>query len=113
MLTLNGFVTLGSSVTLKADGGSSFTFTNVNGIDGSAANANLSVSMDGSTASTITGSVKLGSGLLTKGGAPLILLGAANDWTGGTTINSGNLQIGNGAGAGSLPIAARLTTTAP
>ena len=100
-LTLNGAITLGSNVQLKADGGSRFQINNT--IDGSAANANLTMVLDGSTASIITGNISLGAGSLIKTGAQLNLYGNANNWTGGTTINTGNLQLGDGGATGSLP----------
>jgi len=41
-------------------------------------------------------------GALTKAGAGILTLTAANSYTGGTTINAGTLRIGNGGSTGSL-----------
>jgi fibronectin-binding autotransporter adhesin len=102
---LNGAITLKTNtvptVTLKADSGSRYAVTN--NVDGSADHTNLTLNLGGSAASTISGNVTLGTGALTKSGAPLILLGSANNWSGGTNITSGTLQIGDGGANGSLP----------
>ena len=44
----------------------------------------------------------LGSGTLTKSGPGLVVLSGANEYTGGTTIDSGTLQIGAGGATGSI-----------
>jgi autotransporter-associated beta strand protein len=44
----------------------------------------------------------LGTGTLTKSGPGLVVLSGANEYTGGTTIDSGTLQIGAGVAAGSI-----------
>ena len=41
--------------------------------------------------------------LTVSGGGTLTLTGTSNSYTGGTTIDSGMLVIGNGTGLGSLP----------
>jgi fibronectin-binding autotransporter adhesin len=51
----------------------------------------------GSLAATL-----LGSGTLTKSGPGLVVLSGANEYTGGTTIDSGTLQIGAGGAIGSI-----------
>ena len=43
-----------------------------------------------------------GTGALTKSGAGTLTLTGANTYTGGTTINTGTLQIGNGDTSGSI-----------
>lgn len=48
------------------------------------------------------GGVINGGGSLTKGGAGTIILTGSNSYFGGTTINSGTLQIGNGGTTGSI-----------
>ncbi|GAU85522.1 chaperone protein DnaJ [Bosea sp. BIWAKO-01] len=51
--------------------------------------------------STFAGSI-IGGGSLTKAGTGTFTLTGANSFTGGTTISGGTLQIGDGAGTGSL-----------
>ena len=43
-----------------------------------------------------------GGGALTKNGASTLVLTADNSYSGGTTINTGTLQVGNGGATGSL-----------
>ncbi|MDM0117932.1 autotransporter outer membrane beta-barrel domain-containing protein [Variovorax sp. J22R133] len=43
-----------------------------------------------------------GAGALSKSGAGTLILGADNSYTGGTTISSGTLQLGNGGTTGSI-----------
>ncbi|MGD0655571.1 MAG: autotransporter-associated beta strand repeat-containing protein [Thermoguttaceae bacterium] len=107
----NAAVTLASNTTIRADGGSAFTFSNTANIDGSGANANFTVNILASGMNSyINGNVTLGSGALTLGGSggTLILTGTGNAWTGGTTIN-GTLQIGDGGANGSLPDSGTIT----
>ncbi|MBV9672755.1 MAG: autotransporter-associated beta strand repeat-containing protein, partial [Verrucomicrobia bacterium] len=56
---------------------------------------------DGSTTLTVASSI-LGSGALVKGGPGALLLVNNNSYTGGTTIASGVLQLGNGGNTGSI-----------
>jgi autotransporter-associated beta strand protein len=50
-----------------------------------------------------------GSGGLTQAGGGLLILNAPNSYTGPTVIASGTLQIGNGAGSGSLSSSSSIT----
>ncbi len=50
---------------------------------------------------TVSGSVS-GSGSLTKDGTGTVILANDNSYSGGTTINAGTLQVGNGGASGSL-----------
>ncbi|MBB6428192.1 autotransporter-associated beta strand repeat-containing protein, partial [Sphingopyxis sp. JAI128] len=56
---------------------------------------------NGGTTLTLAGSIG-GGGALTKAGAGSLVFTAANTYTGGTTINAGLLQIGDGGTSGSL-----------
>ena len=61
------------------------------------------------TAITVSGQIG-GSGLLSKNGSgTAILTGTSNNWGGGTTINAGTLQIGDGGANGSLPSTGTIT----
>ena len=53
--------------------------------------------------STITSAIS-GSGTLSKSGLGTLILTGSNTYSGGTTINSGTLQIGNGSSSGSIGI---------
>ena len=55
----------------------------------------------GSNPLTLAGMIS-GDGALTKNGASTLILTADNSYAGGTTINSGTLQVGNGGATGSL-----------
>jgi outer membrane autotransporter protein len=61
--------------------------------------ANLTVA--GSNPLTLAGAIS-GDGALTKNGASTLILTADNSYAGGTTINTGTLQVGNGGATGSL-----------
>lgn len=62
-----------------------------------------SVSVNSDTDYTLGGSGRItGSGALTKAGAGTLTLATLNDYTGGTTINAGTLQLGNGITSGSI-----------
>ena len=61
--------------------------------------ANLTVA--GTNPLTLAGTIS-GDGALTKNGASTLILTADNSYAGGTTINTGTLQVGNGGGTGSL-----------
>ncbi len=66
-----------------------------------------------STSGTVTVSGQIiGTGLLTKNGtSTIILTNTNNTWSGGTTINAGTLQIGDGGENGSLPGTGTITLT--
>ena len=61
--------------------------------------ANLTVA--GSNPLALAGAIS-GDGALTKNGASTLILTADNGYAGGTTINSGTLQVGNGGATGSI-----------
>ena len=61
--------------------------------------ANLTVA--GSHPLTLAGAIS-GDGALTKDGASPLILTADNSYTGGTTINTGTLQVGDGGASGSI-----------
>jgi outer membrane autotransporter protein len=61
--------------------------------------ANLAVA--GSNPLTLAGEIS-GDGALTKNGASTLILTADNSYAGGTTINTGTLQVGDGGATGGL-----------
>ncbi|MEZ5385266.1 MAG: autotransporter-associated beta strand repeat-containing protein [Prosthecobacter sp.] len=106
-----------NAVTLNADG-YSLTLNNSGGNSGismssgaGAAAVNSSVILNGSSPTitndsttnslTIGGEISGSSGV-TKEGAGTLVFTAANSYTGGTAINNGTLQIGNGGATGSV-----------
>ena len=50
-----------------------------------------------------------GTGSLVKNGSGTVILTASNAYTGGTTINAGTLQVGNGGTTGSLSVSSAIT----
>jgi autotransporter-associated beta strand protein len=98
---LGGPITLSDSAEIALDGSSSLYLTNPAAITGS--NINLDIDCASSAVCTITGAVNLGPASLTEDGTGTIVLSSvSNLWTGGTTINSGTLQIGDGGNDGSI-----------
>ncbi len=87
-----GAVTLAADTTMSIDNAASLSFTNAAGINGSAANANLTLSGTNSTGS-IAGPLALGAGGLTVNSSGTWTLGPLNNFTGLTAINAGILQI--------------------
>jgi fibronectin-binding autotransporter adhesin len=72
-------------------------------LSGNVSGANTSLTVAGVGDTTISGSVLLGSGTVTKNGAGVLLLSAANnDYSGATTINAGTLQVTKLADGGSV-----------
>ncbi|MDA7916682.1 autotransporter-associated beta strand repeat-containing protein, partial [bacterium] len=90
-----GAITLGAATEIQSDAG---TLTLSGGITG--ATENLTV--DGSGNTTISGIIGTTSGSLTKSGSGTLILSADNTYSGGTTISSGTLQIGNAGTTGSV-----------
>ena len=100
-ITLNS----GTVGTVSTDAGST-TFAGVITV-----NSGGGTLTNSSTSGTVTVSGQIGgSGLLTKAGSgTAILTGTSNNWGGGTTINAGTLQIGDGGANGSLPSTGTIT----
>ncbi len=89
----------------NAAGTSGLNFANTTAIDNGGHNLTLTASSTPSAIMVVSGNIT-GSGALTVGGTAFtILSGTGNNFSGGTTINSGaTLQVGDsGSGAGSLP----------
>jgi autotransporter-associated beta strand protein len=59
-------------------------------------------SLDFNVSGTVTVGVIGGLGSVTNDGSGTVILAANNTYTGGTTINAGTLQVGNGGATGSL-----------
>jgi autotransporter-associated beta strand protein len=59
-------------------------------------------SLDFNTSATLTNGTISGTGSLTKDGSGTVILPGDNSYSGGTTINAGTLQIGNGGATGKL-----------
>ena len=64
-------------------------------------NPSAILTVAGSNPLTLAGTIS-GGGALTKNGASTLILTADNSYAGGTTINTGTLQVGNGGATGSL-----------
>ena len=86
---------------INLDNSATLNLTNAAGIIGQDA----SLSLNGGTSSqgSVAGRVSLGTGNLSKDGAGAWTLTATNNqWTGGITVNSGTLNIGDGGTNGSF-----------
>ena len=74
--------------------------------NGDAANTlavtNVTVNALGADKTATIGAILVGGGLLSKNGAGTLTLTNSNTYTGGTTINAGRLQVGNGGASGKL-----------
>ena len=100
--TYAGPITLAESASIKLDGNATLNLTNTTGVN--ADNFGLSLLGDGGSQGILNGPAALGSGALTKDGAGTwVLLSTNNNWSGGTFINAGTLQFGNGIVDGNLP----------
>jgi len=92
-LGANRSITLNGAGTLQSDAG---TLT----VSGSVSGAKT-LTVTGSGNVTISGMVATGAGSIVKTGAGTLVLSSSNNYTGGTTISSGTVQLGNNYGLGS------------
>jgi autotransporter-associated beta strand protein len=97
----SGAITLGSGSTITSSAG---TLTLTGGIT----NGGNLLTFDGSGDTTVSTTKITGAGGLSKTGAGTLLLSAANDYTGGTTVSSGLVLLNNstalGSSSGSLTV---------
>ncbi len=70
--------------------------------DGNVDNNGFAFTVGGNNDSTNFSGVMSGSGALVKEGSGSLTLTGSNTWSGGTTINAGDLQVGNSGTSGSL-----------
>ncbi|MFD2157789.1 beta strand repeat-containing protein [Rubritalea tangerina] len=95
----------GSKITVQDNGSGSFFFS-TNGVTSDAnleIGSNATLSWNGSTGSTYTGTGLIsGAGLFNKQSGSTLILTSNNTHTGGTRIENGTLQVGNGGTSGSL-----------
>lgn len=98
-----GSITLTDYTGIVLDSGATLNFTNAAGITG--ADINLAVQGNSATSlGVVSGPVSIGAGSFTEfGTGTWELVSSNNNWTGGTTINTGGtLQIGDGGNDGSI-----------
>ena len=98
--TCYGPVTLSADTTISVDSGATLNLTNASGLNGSAANANLTLA--GSGAGNLAGPLALGAGNLTVGGGTWTVA-PNNSFSGLTTINGGSLLISAPSSLGPVP----------
>jgi len=102
--TWSGSVTLGSAARINSDAG---TLTVSGGIGGSG--QNLTVGGAGNT--VLAGNIATTTGSVTKDGSGTVVLSGTNNYTGGTNINGGTLQLGtnNAVANGAVAVASGAT----
>ena len=101
--TYTGLVTLGSASSIVGGIGANTTGNIILNNVGAISGQGLALTLDGvGTGNRIDSIIGTGSGSLTKNGVGTWILTGANTYTGTTTINAGNLQIGNAGLTGSL-----------
>jgi fibronectin-binding autotransporter adhesin len=93
--------------TLTGSGAQNWTISggtligDTNSLQGPAITNNAALAFNQSFAGTYAGSVG-GSGAVTVQGGGTVVFTGANTYSGGTTINSATLQLGNGGASGSI-----------
>jgi autotransporter-associated beta strand protein len=92
-----GAITLTAATTIDADAD---TLT----LQGAIGGAGQNLTIGGAGDVVIDGAVNTGTGSLTIDGAGRVSLDAANTYSGGTTVDSGQLELGQNGGAGTGPI---------
>ena len=97
--TISGSTTLGASQSWTNNSGNLFTF-------GAVSNGSNLLTIGGSGNITASGIIGGGAGGLTKEGSGILTLGAANTYSGATTVNGGELRWGvaNAINAGALNV---------
>ncbi|MEM1159024.1 MAG: autotransporter-associated beta strand repeat-containing protein [Verrucomicrobiota bacterium] len=102
------YIIFGSTLELDVSSGSAaITVNSTNGNGAHTINSNLSLADDvvitnHSTGAFTVGGVISGSNGVTKSGAGTVILTGDNIYSGGTTINAGTLQVGNGGTTGGI-----------
>jgi autotransporter-associated beta strand protein len=105
-LRLGSATALSSASNLALNGGTfdlngfNATVANLSGVSNILLGAGT-LTADQSSAATFSGQIA-GTGRFAKGGTGTLVLSGANTYSGGTTISSGMLQIGNGGTTGSI-----------
>ena len=97
VVNVAGGLTLATSSTYNVGGLSGSGNISLTAVDGSAA----TLSVGGNNQSTTYSGVLAGLGSLAKAGTGTLVLSASNTYSGGTTVGSGTLQLGNAAALGS------------
>jgi len=99
-LNLGGNVTYNGSANGNAGGAISVATLNLNG----ARTFNVGHSLAAPTDLNVTSAIGdgTGTGSIIKTGAGLLVLGSANTYSGGTTLSSGTLQLGNATALGAV-----------
>jgi autotransporter-associated beta strand protein/T5SS/PEP-CTERM-associated repeat protein len=105
VLAVNNTNALAGTGTISFGGGSlQYSASNTRDYSAKILNSGSAIAIDtnGQNVTFATGLGSSNTGGLTKSGAGTLTLTASNGYTGGTTISSGTLQVGNGGTTGSI-----------
>jgi fibronectin-binding autotransporter adhesin len=97
--TWQGNVTLSGDARIGSGGGSFLTLDVASG--NAVESANFNFATEGAGHLQVNDAISLGTGSLTKLGTGSLILGAANSYSGGTTLSEGSLRLDNASAAGS------------
>ena len=99
-------MTLGADATINATSGNLI-------LSGALTNAGYNITVSGASNTTLSGVVS-GTGTLVQNGPGTLTLSGANTYSGGTTLNAGQLSLSNSAalGTGALTVASNATVAA-
>jgi autotransporter-associated beta strand protein len=100
--TFGGPITVAADAGIKIDSGATLNLTNAAGIAGT--DVNLALQGDNAASrGNVNGPVSLGAGGVTQNNpGTWVFTATNNNWNGGTTLNGGVMQIGDGGNNGSI-----------
>jgi autotransporter-associated beta strand protein len=101
--SFGGPVNLAADTIIKVDGGATLNLTNATGVNGTSANANLTLAADSGGLGSVFGPVALGNGGLTVSGGAWTLSNSVDAYDGTTLLSGGSLTVGAAGALGNAP----------